>query len=215
MSSAGELILQHSQNFVDNPKYISYTDKPWARPYPPIQNLSLHSSIDYDGISRATFDPAFLPLGDDEKKRTSETAYPPNQRYWRLETESDIENWWNTEISSIVLAAWARYPMVVQTSHTNPLGELSISENVDSTYGVYVGGQRVPIAIGEMKRNLINPAQWQSGRLLLPQQKLGRELRGQVAASRPSQLLNLTVVSSGMLINTSVRIFSAGMARRS
>jgi hypothetical protein len=113
MSSAGELILQHSQNFVDNPKDISYTDKPWARPHPLIQNLSLYSSIDYDGISRATFDPAFLPLGDDEDNPTSETAYPPNQRYWRLETESDIENWWNTEISSIVLAAWARYPMVV------------------------------------------------------------------------------------------------------
>lgn len=178
MSSAGELILQHSQNFVDNPLYVSYTDKPWARSYPPMQNLSVHSTVDQEGTFHATFDPEFLPLGDDEEKRASEAVHPPNHRFWRLETEADIEHWWHTEVSNIVLAAWARYPAVVQTCHTNPLREVSISENVDSTYGVYIGNQRFPVAIGEMKRNLISPSQWQTGNLAAAQQKLARELRG-------------------------------------
>ncbi|KXX81133.1 hypothetical protein MMYC01_204082 [Madurella mycetomatis] len=178
MSSAGELILQHSQNFVDNPLYVSYTDKPWARSYLPMQNLSVHSTVDQEGTFHATFDPAFLPLGDDEEKRAGEAVHPPNHRFWRLETEADMEHWWHTEISDIVLAAWARYPAVVQTCHTNPLRDVSISENVDSTYGVYIGNQRFPVAIGEVKRNLISPSQWQSGNLVAAQQKLARELRG-------------------------------------
>ncbi|KAK5655573.1 hypothetical protein OQA88_5504 [Cercophora sp. LCS_1] len=137
MPPAGELILQHPQNILDNPKYISYTDKPWARAYEPIRNLSVHSIVDEEGIPHATLDPAFLPLcEDEEEKRISEPAHPPNNR------------------------------------------DVNISENVDSTYGVYTGNQRFPVAIGEMKRNLINDREWQSGRLGTAQQKLARELRG-------------------------------------
>ncbi|KAL2174067.1 uncharacterized protein P884DRAFT_159421, partial [Thermothelomyces heterothallicus CBS 202.75] len=108
----------------------------------------------------------------------SEPARPPNERYWRLETESDVEHWWHTEISDIVMAAWARYPAIVQTCHTKPLSEITISENVDSTYGVYIGNQRYPVVIGEMKRNLINEEDWQANSLRDTQQKLARELRG-------------------------------------
>ena len=59
-----------------------------------------------------------------------------------------------------MIAAWARYPAIVQTYHTKPLSDITISENVDSTYSVYIGNQRYPVAIGEMKRNLINEEDW-------------------------------------------------------
>jgi hypothetical protein len=178
MPSAQELILQHSLNTLDNPRFVSYTNKPWARAYPPIQNLLNHTTIGQDGTISAEFEPAFLPLCDDEEKRASEPAHPPNERYWRIETEADAEHWWHTEISDVVLAAWAKYPGLVQTCHTQPLGEVSISENVDCTYGLYIGGQRYPVAIGEMKRNLIQPNDWRTSSLRESQERLARELRG-------------------------------------
>ncbi|KAK4236866.1 hypothetical protein C8A03DRAFT_45196 [Achaetomium macrosporum] len=178
MPSAGELIHQHSVNVVDNPEYVSYTDKSWAREYPPMRRYTGYSTVDHEGSFHATFDPAFMPLSNDDQKRMSEPANPPNERFWRLEMEADEEHWWHNEISNIVLAAWARYPAVVQTSHTAPLSGVQISENVDSTYAMYIGNQRVPIAVGEMKRNLIQPIEWQTGKLTEAQQKLARELRG-------------------------------------
>jgi len=143
-----------------------------------MQNLTVYTTIDNEGTVHASFDPAFLALDNDEEKRASEPARSPNERYWRLETESDVEHWWHTEVSDIVMAAWARYPTIVQTCHTKPLSDITISENVDSTYGVYIGNQRYPVAIGEMKRNLINGKDWQTNSLRDAQQKLARELRG-------------------------------------
>jgi hypothetical protein len=143
-----------------------------------MQNLTIHTTIDNEGTVHASFDPAFLALDNDEEKRASEPARPPNERYWRLETESDVEHWCHIEISDIVMAAWARYPAIVQTCHTEPLSEITIAENVDSTYGVYIGNQRYPVAIGEIKRNLINEEDWQANSLHDSQQKLARELRG-------------------------------------
>lgn len=178
MPSAGEPISQHSVNVVDNTDYISYTNKAWAQLYPSIENLSVHSSVNQDGTVHATFELAFQSLLADEEKRTVEPAHPPNDRFWRVETEADAEHWWHTEISDVVLAAWARYPGIVQTSHTKPLSDVNIPENVDSTYAIYMGNQRVPVAIGEMKRNLINAREWQAGLLGSAQQKLARELRG-------------------------------------
>jgi hypothetical protein len=179
MPSPGELILLHSQNVVENPNYVSSTNKAWAQVYEPIRNLSVHSTVDQEGTFHATFDPVLLALDEDEEERRfHEPAHPPNDRFWRLETEADAEHWWHTEISDIVLAAWARYPQIVQTCHTAPLRTVNISETVDSTYGIYVGNQRYPVAIGEMKRNLINKREWQSGNLGSAQQKLARELRG-------------------------------------
>ncbi|KAM0439584.1 hypothetical protein ACHAPT_000676 [Fusarium lateritium] len=115
---------------------------------------------------------------DDEVKRMSEVGQPPNSRHWRLETEADIEHWWHTEISDVVLAAWRRYPTIVQTDHTNPLRKTDIPENADSTYAMYLNGSRAPVVIGEMKRNLIRVDSWYQGTLTEPQQRLARELRG-------------------------------------
>lgn len=108
----------------------------------------------------------------------SELAQPPNERYWRLETEADMEHWWHTEISNVVLAAWAQYPYIVQTCYTKPLRDIAIPDNVDATYAMYIGNTRVSVVIGEMKRNLMPESRWQSGNLEEAQQKLARELRG-------------------------------------
>lgn len=84
----------------------------------------------------------------------------------------------------IPLLRWSRF---TNRSHYHGLGvgtdpsglrEVNIAENVDCTYAVYIGNQRAPVAIGEMKRNLINSREWQTGRLSEPQQRLARELRG-------------------------------------
>ena len=74
--------------------------------------------------------------------------------------EADIEHWFHTEISDVVLAAWARYPPIIQTCHTGPLSTVNIPENVDSTYAIYMSNKKVPLAIGEMKRNLISAERW-------------------------------------------------------
>lgn len=134
--------------------------------------------MNYKEATGVDFDTAFLPLMDDEEKRMSEVGQPPNPRHWRLETEADIEHWWHTEVSDVVLAAWQRYPAIVQTAHTAPLGDISIPENVDSTYAMYLGGSRAPVIIGEMKRNLIRVDMWSKGQLNEAQQRLAQELRG-------------------------------------
>jgi hypothetical protein len=197
--SAGELILEHSTNIVDNPRYMSYTDKPWARPYASIrrQSLSIHSTVCQDATVAVNFNSTFLPLYDDEEaRRTSEPATSPNPRFWRLETEADAEHWWHAEVSDIVLAAWARCPGIVETCHTQPLREMRVTESVDTTYGVYINNQRSPVVIGEMKRNLINVDEWQSGNLNTAQMKLARELRGYVHLVADPSLLAILHLSS-------------------
>ncbi|KAK0730292.1 hypothetical protein B0H67DRAFT_630674 [Lasiosphaeris hirsuta] len=145
-------------NLVANRLSVSYTDKAWAQDYPSIDNLIVRSTVDEEGMSDAVFDNAFLPACADGDRRLDEPAQPP--------------------MSNVVLAAWAKYPAVTQPCHTKPLSEVSISENVDSTYAMYAGNVRIPLVIGEMKRNLINAEAWQSGELPLAQKKLARELRG-------------------------------------
>lgn len=186
------LILQQPENPVDNPEMISYTDKTWARDYPPINNFLIHTTMDEQGLVQANFDSAFLPLDADDETRLSETAYPPNARRWRLETEADMEHWWHTEVSDVVLAAWSRFPSIVQTSHTKPLSDVNIPENVDSTYAMYIANMRAAVVIGETKRNLINAQEWQRGHLTRPQMKLASELRGLVGRL-PSFLCSFSV----------------------
>jgi hypothetical protein len=175
-------ILQHPTNGVYNTEYTTASDKEWARRYKPIVNLVTHSIVGPDGVSYADFDNSFLPLYDDDRLRMNEPCFPPNERRWRFEVEADCENGFNSEISNVVLAAWARNPPVLQASHCKPLTETNISENVDVTYSVEIGGRRRPLIIGEMKRNLIHAASWQAGDISRKgsQKKLSQELRGSV-----------------------------------
>jgi hypothetical protein len=164
--------------------YTTGSDKEWARRYKPISNLVPHTRI-IDGITYAEFDQGFLPLYDDDLVRMNEPAVAPNTRRWRFEMEADCENWFNSEISNVVLAAWFNYPSVLQTSHNKPLTEENISENVDVTYSTRIGNQRVPLAIGEMERGLIDPRVWQAGDISSKgsQKRLSQELRGCVLYS--------------------------------
>ncbi|CAH0046087.1 unnamed protein product [Clonostachys solani] len=178
-STAEALILQHPTNSVNNPLYVTGSDKAWARDYEPIKRVITHTFVGSDGITYANFEDAFLGLHDDDALRFRQPAVPPNNRHWRLESEADCENWFNTEITNVVLSAWHSYPPMTQTSHTKPLLEQNTPENVDSTFSVKFGQQRRTVAIGEIKRNLIDTADWQRGSITAAsQRKLSQELRG-------------------------------------
>jgi len=43
-----QLLQEHSTNPVHNPQYVPGSDKPWARRYPEIRNLIVHTAIDGD-----------------------------------------------------------------------------------------------------------------------------------------------------------------------
>ena len=189
-NTAEHHILQHPTNPVHNTRYTTSSDKQWARRYKPIANIVPRTSV-VDGVTYADFEAACLPLYDDDTVRMNEFAVEPNPREWRFEVEADCENWFNSEISNVVLAAWMRYPALLQTSHNKPLTEETISENVDSTYSTKIGNQRVSLVIGEMKRNLIAPQDWQAGDISTKgvQKKLSQELRGCVRHAQ-SQVCN-------------------------
>ncbi|EWG52271.1 hypothetical protein FVEG_11054 [Fusarium verticillioides 7600] len=137
MSTAGELIQQHPANVVANPGYKTTSDKAWAHDYNPIKTTIVHTII-RNGITDANFEDAFMGMENDDELRFRQPAVRTNQRHWRLETEADCENWFNTEITKVVLSAWHDYPPLMQTSHTKPLSEENISENVDCTFSVKV-----------------------------------------------------------------------------
>jgi hypothetical protein len=182
INNAEHWILQHPTNAVHITGYTTASDKEWARRYKPVVNLVTRSIVAADGLSYAQFEEAFWPLCDDDRARMNEPYLPPNLRRWRFEMEADCENWFHSEVSNVVLAAWASNPPVLQTSHCKPLGEDNIPENVDVTYSVEIGGQRRALAIGEMKRNLVHAASWQGGDLSRKssQKRLSQELRGSV-----------------------------------
>jgi hypothetical protein len=131
-------------------------------------------------LSAAEFEPALLPLYNDDALRLQEPCSAPNIRQWRFEVEADCEAWFQAEISNVMLSAWAQYPLLLQSSHNKPLREQNISENIDIMYSWKWEGQKLPIAVGEIKRKLIDAAIWQSGDLSKsePQKKLSKELRG-------------------------------------
>lgn len=113
--------------------------------------------------------------------RLNEPAYPPNYRRWRLQSEEDGINWFHTEVSNIVLAAWVRYPYQLQASHEKSLSDdVAESQVVDIAYSIGPTGKRVQIAIGEFKRGIIEPEVWQSGNLARTQLPFSQELRGYV-----------------------------------
>ncbi|AEO69952.1 uncharacterized protein THITE_2171159 [Thermothielavioides terrestris NRRL 8126] len=180
MATVYDLLTQHSTNVVHNTHYVTQSNKEWARNYHPIRNLVVHSYHGGDGLVHADFDSAFLGSYEDDGMRMDEPAMAPNKRIWRLECEADCELWFHTEVSNVVLAGWNRYPQVTQTSHTKPPRVENIPEEVDAMYTIKYRNERTVIAIGEMKRNLIQAAAWQAGNVLqvAGQKMLSRELRG-------------------------------------
>jgi len=178
-----DLLEQHPENPIRDTLYSSNSNKPWAKNYPPIKNLHVHTYVNEDGGVGATYHEAFLDMYEDDDLRLQELAYPPNYRAWRLAYEEDGINWFHSEISNVVLAAWARYPAVLQASHEKPLTESRVTESVDIAYSVKRGTDRVHLAIGEFKRCLVSKVGWQAGKLNQSQQGLSQELRGCVSIS--------------------------------
>ncbi|KAK4152614.1 hypothetical protein C8A00DRAFT_16102 [Chaetomidium leptoderma] len=179
-TTVADLVYVDPVNPIHDTGYRTQTDKAWARAYHPIRNLVVHTRVGQDRQTYSSFDAAFHSWDEDDTLRMACAAAPPNQRAWRLETEADCELWFHTEISNIVLAAWNEYRGVTQSSHIKPPRTDRIPEEVDSTYTVKVRNERTVLAIGEMKRNLVENVRWQQGSLggSMGQVKLSQELRG-------------------------------------
>ena len=184
-TTVNALLVQHPQNLGRNTEYTSDSRKEWAKKFEPINDLRVHTRIEPDSSVTADFSSAFLPAYGDDDFRVAQPANPPNDdRDWYLRSESDGTNWFNTEVSNSVLAGFTRYPRVRQTLEAVPVREdVRVSETVDMMYSMTLEstGQRAPLAIGEMKRNLLEAREWQTGRLKSAAQvRLSQELRGYV-----------------------------------
>ncbi|KAK1749602.1 hypothetical protein QBC47DRAFT_465494 [Echria macrotheca] len=175
-----QLFQESPSNYAHFTGYTTATDKPWAKKYPPITELVVHTSVVVDEAGKektiADWDTAMLPSFDDDRLRLNAHGERPNRRRYRLDTESDMALWFHTEVSNVVLAAWNDNPAAVQSCEAKPWTEEPISETVDVTYSLSAG-DKPPLAIGEFKRNLINVFEWRTGNLRISQ-RLSRELRG-------------------------------------
>ncbi|POR32477.1 hypothetical protein TPAR_07323 [Tolypocladium paradoxum] len=163
-SSVATLIGQHPSNPCQDTHLISGSSKSWTKPFPYIANLIVHSRMQSDQATQADFR-AFHPEYDDDSLRLQEHGNAPNERSYRMNSEEDGVTWFHTEVSNVVLAAFKRYPHIVQASHDRPMSESRDDHTVDVAYSVYTGGARKHMAIGEFKRGPISAKQWQQGKL--------------------------------------------------
>lgn len=163
-STVGALLAEHSSNPVHLTGFTSTTKKKWAADFVPIVEFAVHTHFSA-GAVLADFDGAFHALCHEDDIRMARPAYPPNERAWRFDTEADVSNWFQQEISAPVLAAFG-YPKVLQVSEAKPIAKESISETVDVLYTVSPPkGERLPALVIEMKRRLVDVGAWQSGRI--------------------------------------------------
>lgn len=179
-TTIGVLLDQHSTSPVEDPRYHTGSNKPWIRHFEPIHKVNVHTRVEDGGVFVADFDTVFGPELADDALRRQQGAYPPNDRRWRFETETDVKNWFHHEVANVVLAAWARHPNVVQISEAKPFSSHNMAEIADDAYTIKMPNEtRKPLVIGEFKRGLINWRQWQGGMIdSSPQLNLSRELRG-------------------------------------
>lgn len=179
LATAGYYILRHSSNRRESSDYRTVLNKEWARRNKPIANLVVHTGVGPDGVVYANFDEGFLPLYHDDTLRMSEPCEDANVRQWRFETEADCENWFHAEVSNIVMAAWTAYPTVMQLSQSKPPTAGPIPETADIVYSTKIGNTKHILAVGEIKKSVIDRGAWQSGQLPAggEQQRLSQELR--------------------------------------
>ncbi|KAK3364646.1 hypothetical protein B0T25DRAFT_493571 [Lasiosphaeria hispida] len=132
--------------------------------YPAFNQFCIQTQVQNNSCVTANFNP-FLPLQDDDELRLSELAYPPNCRSWRLASEADASNWFHHEVSNIVIAAWAKYPNLLETAEAPALSETKVYQIVDILCSMSHANNtlRLPAAAGEWKRNMINAREWQMG----------------------------------------------------
>ena len=77
-----------------------------------------------------------------------------------MDSEEDGIQWFHSEVSNIVLSAFARYPDILQASHEKALIENHTDQTVDTSYSVSHRKTRMHVAIGEIKRGLIRRDDW-------------------------------------------------------
>ena len=182
-TTLSQLLEEHASNCTYNTGYKSQTNKSWAKQFSPYLRLQLHThTVDLGDGSYAVaadFGGSFLPEDNDDLLRRSQPTFPPNLRSWRLEQEEDCVTWFHAEVSSIVLSGFSNSPLVLQHSQPKPFTDDKQDESVDVAYTLKHQKERTPLVIGELKRNLINAAEWSTGMVRAPgQQALARELRG-------------------------------------
>ncbi|KAK4143562.1 uncharacterized protein C8A04DRAFT_12250 [Dichotomopilus funicola] len=181
-TTLGQLLEEHPDNGAYNPGYKSGTNKGWAKKFSPdlkLRNRTRNVDLgDGNYVVVADFDESFLPEQPDDISRRNQLVFPPNIRSWRLEQEEDYVTWFHAEVSNIV-AGFSSSPPVLQQSQPKPYTEEKHDESIDIVYTIKHNKERLPLAIGELKRNLIDPIQWLDKRLRSATQKsLARELRG-------------------------------------
>lgn len=75
------------------------------------------------------------------------------------------------------MAAWGSHPSLLLTAEAPTLTDTKVDETVDILCSI--NHMRLPVAVGEWKRLLIDARDWQAGKLThVPQQRLSREIRG-------------------------------------
>ncbi|KAM3498869.1 hypothetical protein MY11210_009650 [Beauveria gryllotalpidicola] len=173
-----QLLHAHPTNYVDETGYESSTNKEWTRNYEPIRKVTVHT-FEQNGAIAANFN-ALVPEQADDQHRKSLRAYPPNPHSWRMDTEADARHWFYHEVSDIVMAAFASSPPLVQVAEAKAFSEQPVAQVVDESFTFRPPRRsRIPLVIGEFKRSLLNPIEWQRGKIISSSQSaLSRELRG-------------------------------------
>lgn len=196
--TVGGLLLEHSTNPVKFTGLQSGSNKIWAKDFPTKLTITVHTRIGQGAEASAistTFDSPFFPQLEDDALRMQEPACRPTYRRYQLSSEGDMSLWFDTEVSNIVLAAFARYPSVLQASFERPLGDQHVAQSIDTAYSIEYKRRKFHIAVGDFKRNLIDPKQWQNGDLKRrAQQNLAQELRGYVLPSLHSSGISVLFI---------------------
>ncbi|ATY60419.1 hypothetical protein A9K55_006902 [Cordyceps militaris] len=172
-----QLLHAHPTNPVEETGYESSSNKAWTRNYKPIVKVTVHT-FERNGAMAANFD-AFVPEQADDQHRKSLGAYPPNPHCWRMDTEADARHWFYHEVSDTVMAAFASAPPLVQVAEAKAFSDQHVAHVVDESFTFKTPRSRIPLVIGEFKRNILLPGEWQRGKIVSAGQlTLSRELRG-------------------------------------
>lgn len=118
----------------------------------PLDNMAVHSVVHLHHRKVTPYLKQLLPLYADDDARMQAPATSPNNRKRSPAIEADCELWFHTEISNVIMPAWAvGRPMMTQPSHIKPPHNSRTTQAVDLVYTMKYRGTSIVIAIGELK----------------------------------------------------------------